>query len=314
MHPDYLSARFALEYAKTHNIGPASVIPVQHHHAHIASVLAEHGIRDKVIGIALDGAGLGTDGSIWGGEFLVADRIDFARRAHLQYAPMPGGDVASREPWRMAVSYLLQYLEPEEAGEMLNRLHERLDGHKLNGVIKMLRGGINCPLTSSAGRLFDAVSSILGLKDISTFEAEAAIRLEAEASLSVASPMRPYDFDMASTNPAFIDLRGVIRGVVKDFLSGASTPDIAMRFHLTVAEVCLKVSIMLRDIFNINYVALSGGVFQNGILLKAASRRLAQNGFNVFTNKLVPANDGGVSLGQAIVACERFLTMKRGER
>ncbi len=311
MHPDYLSTRFAVEYARANNIDPAIVVPVQHHHAHIAGVLAEHGIRGKVIGIAFDGAGLGPDNTIWGGEFLIADRRGFERHAHLQYAAMPGGDAASREPWRMALSYMLQYSGPEETEAMLKGFYERLDRQKVNGVLKMLRGGVNCPLTSSAGRLFDAVASITGLADASTFEAEAAIRLEAEASLCAATPLEPYDFCIASGRPALIDLRGIIRGVIRDHLSGAAASVIAKRFHLTLAEVCLEVSVTLRDIFKINYVALSGGVFQNRILLEAASERLAKNGFAVLTNRLVPANDGGISLGQAIVACERFLREKQ---
>jgi hydrogenase maturation protein HypF len=284
LHPAYLSTRYAKETG-----WPA--IAVQHHHAHIASVMAEHDLREPVIGLALDGTGYGTDGTIWGGEVLVADRADFERVAHFKTYAMPGGDKAVVEPWRMAGSVLLAEHLSEPTG-------------KLATIQQMLTTGFNAPLTSSAGRLFDAVASILGLCDVATYEAQPAIRLEAIAAVSETGL---YPFDLRTQQrPWVLDFGATIRAILEEKRAGISTGTIAGKFHNTVAAALVRVCRHLRAQRTLGRVALSGGVFQNALLLQRVQAGLRANRFEVFTNIHVPANDGGLALGQAAVAAERL--------
>ncbi len=297
LHPDYLSTRFALEYAKEHGIPDGRVIAVQHHHAHVASAMAEHGLSGPVIGVAFDGAGLGADGNVWGGEFLIATRKDFKRGAHLRYMRLPGGDASAKEPWRMALSCLIDSCGSIDA---LKGFAERI-GARAAIVTEMTRKGVNSPLTSSMGRLFDAAASIAGVRDEITFEAEAAIEFE-----SIAERVeKGYAFEIERGSALVIDTRPLIRGLVKDANSGIPKGRMAGKFHAAIAEMVLRVSEMLRDESGTKDIVMSGGVFQNGLLLELAEEKLRASGFRTYRQERVPANDGGISLGQAAVAIEK---------
>ena len=296
LHPDYLSTAFALEYAQEQDIPANRVIAVQHHHAHIAGAMAEHGLKDDVIGVSFDGTGFGTDGNIWGGEFLIANRQGFKRAAHLKYARLPGGDMAAKEPWRMAVSFLME----ADGVDSLKGFRQRI-GSKTAVVEDMIKKGVNSPYTSSMGRLFDSVASIIGLRDEITFEAEAAIELESIAD-RIEAGSYPFNINSESIE---IDAAPLIRAVVNDVNKGASIETIAGRFHNTIADMTLEVSKKLRDSSGIKDIVLTGGVFQNSLLSKLATEKLEKAGFNIYMQEKVPSNDGGISLGQAVVAWER---------
>lgn len=305
LHPDYLSTWFSLEYAKEHGIPEKNIFGVQHHHAHIVSCMAEHGIHKDVIGVSFDGTGLGTDGNIWGGEFFIANRKRFARKAHLKYLAMPGGEKAITEPWRMSLSYIHDAYGLNAAG-VVDKIFKRLDPKKTKTIAKMIHSGLNTPLTSSVGRLFDAVSSILGIRDSITFEAEAAMELESVADTSSVESRRPYPFHIINGDPVRIDLGRLTKGIIDDLGDGVKVSVISSRFHHTVGEVIVTVAKILRGLSGIEDVVLSGGVFQNALLLDIASKRLSEAGFKTLYNEMVPTNDGGVSLGQAVVAWEKI--------
>lgn len=296
MHPDYLSTAFALEYAKENNIPAERVIAVQHHHAHIAGAMAEHGLKAAVIGVSFDGTGFGTDGHIWGGEFLIASRKGFKRAAHLKYARLPGGDLAVKEPWRMAVSYLTDCASVDSLKGFRDRI-----GSKAAVVEDMIRKGVNSPYTASMGRLFDAVASIAGVRDEITFEAEAAIEFE---SVADEGDTGVYPFVINGNEPMIIDAAPLIRAIIQDANEGTPVAAIAGRFHNAIADMTLEVSARLRDNTGINDIVLTGGVFQNSLLSKLAADRLQKAGFKVYMQEKVPSNDGGISLGQAVVAWE----------
>lgn len=308
LHPEYLSTRYAEERGRGAQVS-GSVTPlligVQHHHAHIAGVMAEHGIRQSVIGVALDGTGYGTDGTIWGGEFLVADRAHFERVAHFRPYRLPGGDQAVREPWRMAVSVLAdEGLMGFARKSFASDRDEACAGKPgFETVLKMIASGFNSPLTSSAGRLFDAVSSILGLCHETTCEAQAAIRLESVADVR---ENNAYPFDLGMTSrPWRVDFGPTIRAIVEGLRRGLPVARVAGRFHNTIAAAVTRVCVHLRAEQGLNTVALSGGVFQNLLLLQRTADFLGSRGFRVLTHSLVPPNDGGLALGQAAVAAER---------
>ena len=292
LHPGYLSTKFALELEGVEKVG------VQHHHAHIASCMAENGVRDKVIGIAFDGTGFGTDGKIWGGEFLVADFAGFERHAHLRYIPLAGGDQAVREPWRLALSYLLDTFGPRFDSVDLPLL-ARVPPKKIAAVRSMIERGINTVETSACGRLFDAVASIAGIRDEVNFEAQAAIELEM-AALSGVDAL--YPFDVSSSEPWQIDVRPAIEEIVKDALGGKDRGWIAAAFHNTIAAIAVEVADRIRSAEGISRVCLSGGTFQNMYLLTKSVAALRAKNFEVFLHARVPPNDGGISLGQAVIA------------
>ncbi|HUJ11048.1 MAG TPA: carbamoyltransferase HypF [Verrucomicrobiae bacterium] len=291
LHPAYLSTRFAVVARIPHKVG------VQHHHAHIASVMAEHGLHEPLIGVALDGTGYGTDGTIWGGEFMVADRSDFERVAHFKTYRLPGNDKAIEEPWRMAVSVLTEEGLNHEARRKFPTLKWHL-------VQKMVKAHFNSPLTSSAGRLFDAVASILGLCDMTTYEAQAAIRLESIADPRVTDR---YPFEIQSRKrPWVLDFAATLRAILDERHKGVCASEISAKFHNTVALAILETCRYIRGQRDLSVVALSGGVFQNELLLRRTVGALRSRHFTVFTNTAVPANDGGLALGQAAVAAERM--------
>jgi hydrogenase maturation protein HypF len=285
LHPQYMTTRLALAMPGIEKIG------VQHHHAHIAACMAENGLREKVVGVALDGTGYGTDGRIWGGEFLVCDYLGFERRFHFRYVPLPGGDTAIRQPWRSALSYL------KDAGIAGVPALEAVPEAQRRVVETMLASRINTVDTSSCGRLFDAVAALLGIRLETTYEGQAAIELEAIAAVGIGERY-PYSIDGDQ-----IDFRETIRSIARD---AAARELRAARFHNTVGAVIAEACRRMRFETGIDAVCLSGGTFQNAYLLGLAVRLLGADGFRVFTHSAVPPNDGGLSLGQAVVAGNRL--------
>jgi hydrogenase maturation protein HypF len=292
LHPDYLSTQYALALEGVRRV------PVQHHHAHIASVMAEHGLRGPLIGVAFDGTGYGPDGTVWGGEFLVADMAGFERAAFLRPVPMPGGEQAIHQPWRLAAAWL-QTLYGDEWRDWGLPFAAAAGPAPLRGVLQMMERGLNSPLTSSMGRLFDAVSALLGLRATVSYEGQAAIELEA-----IAAPDEPGAYDFALAGP-WADPAPLFACLLADLQAGVPAPVIAARFHKGVAALVVAVCQRLRAERGLNVVALSGGVFQNANLLARSLAGLSARGFEVYTNQRVPPNDGGLALGQVAVAAAR---------
>ncbi len=295
LHPNYLSTRFALEESGLHPIG------VQHHHAHIASCMADNGLRGQVIGVAFDGTGYGTDGQIWGGEFLTCDFGEFERRGHLEYIPLAGGDSAVRQPWRSALAYLGAAFGPDATSLPLP-LFQKVSPQQVSFVSQMITRRVQVIQTSSCGRLFDAIASILGIRQEATYEGQAAIELEAVAT----HDPKIYSFDYMGTEPFRIDLRTTIRSVTQDFLGGTSLALISARFHRTMAQVIVDSCLRIRQSTGLTRVCLSGGTFQNLRLLEHSVTGLREQGFDVFIHHRVPPNDGGLALGQAVIANHRI--------
>ncbi len=298
LHPGYFSSRWAREQAGLERWG------VQHHWAHIASVLAETGLEGPVIGVALDGSGYGTDGSIWGGEFLIADTRSCERRASFFPVPLPGGEAGIRHPWRMALSYVAAACGgalPDRAA--LRGMVARVGEADVANVLRVLRNGSLSPPTSGAGRIFEAVAALAGLCDRNTFEGEAALRLEAAAAGRTAEP---YPFATAAGEPERIDFSPAILALLDDLEGGGGSGLVAARFHATIAAATVAQVGRLHRATGIADVALSGGVFQNRLLLAAVERGVAALGLRAQTNTRVPVNDGGISLGQAYLLRERL--------
>jgi hydrogenase maturation protein HypF len=289
LHPGYLSTRAALEMEGLPRIG------VQHHHAHAASCMAEHHLAGKVIGVAFDGTGYGSDGAIWGGEVLVCDYAAFERRYHLRYVPLAGGDAAVREPWRVALAYLRDCDLRATDAPALAAVPEK----RLTAVETMLARSVQTVNTSSCGRLFDAVSALLGLCLESRYEAQAAIELEAAAL----DDARAFAFDLGEDE---IDLRECTREIVSGLHAGKPVALLAARFHQTVADAIIAACASVRAREGLTRVCLSGGSFQNMRLLEATIPGLERAGMAVFWQSQVPSNDGGLALGQAVVANAAF--------
>ena len=290
LHPQYLSTHHAQLFENEYKI---PLVSIQHHHAHIVSCMAEHGLDEEVIGICLDGTGFGPDENIWGSEFMIADLKSFSRFTHFDYIPMPGGEKAIKEPWRMAYSYIFNYFGDNFDYKSVP-LFNSINSQKLSLIKEMIVKKMNSPLTSGAGRLFDAVSAILGLCPVETFDSEAPMRLESAIDCET-NEFYPF---LANKTVIFADtLKAILADIPRQEISV-----IAAKFHNTVAQVILEVSNQIRKDTCLKKVVLSGGVFQNKYLLEKSSFLLNSNGFKVFTNHLVPANDGGISLGQIIIA------------
>jgi len=302
MHPNYASTILAREYAKKNSL---PLVLVQHHHAHVVSLLAERKINEEVIGVSFDGSGFGEDGCIWGGEFLISNQKEFKRVAHFKYIALPGGEVAIKEPWRIALSYLYEAYGDECSRISCQVLSDLVECEKINIVQNLIKKRINSPLTSSAGRIFDAVSSILGLRGKINYEGQAAIELEMLAEEKKESL---YSFDIIENEGKFIiDVLPLIREIIEEKKKKKDLAVIATRFHWSMSNIILRVCELLREKFGLNKVALSGGVFQNNLLLKQVISLLTSSGFEVMLHSLVPPNDGGISLGQAVVAYHRLL-------
>ncbi len=298
LHPDYASTGYAARRAAAQ---PAShLVAVQHHHAHMASCMAEHTLTGPVIGVTFDGTGYGTDGAIWGGEFLIGDYQGFRRAAHFRYVGMPGGDQAIREPWRMAVAHL------KDAGAQNAALRARRLPHDYRTIETMLDRHFRTPPTSSAGRLFDAVAALAGLRDHVSYEGQAAVELEWLSAGVAADCVYPFELVQPTTGdsgePLIIDIRPLICAVADDLNREVSAARIGRRFHSTMVEIVAAVCGKIRADGGPGAVVLSGGVFLNALLSCEVGDRLGANGFAVFRHRLVPPNDGGLSLGQLAVA------------
>ncbi|MER7133650.1 carbamoyltransferase HypF [Streptosporangium saharense] len=293
LHPEYMSTKYALA------LEGAELVGVQHHHAHIASCLADNGVTGPVVGVAFDGLGYGLDATLWGGEFLVADLVSFERAGHLATVPMPGGAAAVRQPWRMAAACLdVAYggAVPEDLDVV------RRNAASWDGVLALGRRGVNAPLTSSAGRLFDAVASVAGVRDVIGYEGQAAIEWE-----RLADPVEKghYGHRLTGSSPFVVHGADLVAAVAEDVRAGTEAGVVSARFHNTVARIVAEGCARVRETSGLSTVALSGGVFQNALLLVRAAALLEEDGFHVLTHGRVPPNDGGVSLGQAAVAAAR---------
>ncbi len=291
LHPDYAATVYARQRAAREGV---ALLAVQHHHAHMAACMAEHGLAEPVIGVTFDGTGYGTDGAVWGGEFLTGDYRNFRRAAHLRYVGLPGGDRAIREPWRMAVAHLA------DAGVPFSLIEARILPHEIRLIEKMLERRLNTPRTSSAGRLFDAAAALVGVRDRVSYEGQAAIELEWLAETTPADGT--YPFDVGAQTPIVVDTRPLIRAVAADAAKGSGPAAVARRFHSTMVDLIAAVCGRIRETTGLSAVVLSGGVFLNALLTREVSVRLGGDGFRVYRHRLVPPNDGGLSLGQLAVA------------
>jgi hydrogenase maturation protein HypF len=296
LHPDYLSTRYAGTLSDVQRMG------VQHHHAHVVSCMAENRIEAPVIGLALDGTGYGTDGAVWGGEVLVVERARFTRAAHLAYVPLPGGEAAIKEPWRMALSYLYDAFGKEISGLSFPFL-KPIDARHSRGVVEILSKQLRSPNTSSLGRLFDGVSAMLGLCHRVTFEGQAAMALETVAGGRLNETKESYDWDLHHAgNLLQIGLAPLIQQIVRDLEAGKKANEISRKFHRTLIYLFGDLCAAVRKETGINRVVMSGGVFQNKLLFEGLLAALREARFEVFSHHLVPTNDGGISLGQAVAA------------
>lgn len=290
-HPDYLSTRYA-ENSGIETVG------IQHHRAHVASCMVENGIYSDVIGVCFDGLGFGEDGNIWGGEFFVVkDLTEFSRFTFIDYVKMPGGDKAINEPLRMAISYLYKVYGNDFRQLNLPILNE-ISKEKIKILISLIDTNVNSPLTSSAGRLFDAVSAIMNICTVSTYEGEAPMRMEALVDKNV---IGKYGYEINDT----INVNNVIKGVVQDMLNRVPVPHISAKFHNTIVFIIKDVLLKIRNETGLNVVALSGGVFQNSYILEMSETLLQKSNFEVYTHSKVPSNDGGIALGQLAIAAKK---------
>jgi len=290
MHPDYLSSKFGSELKIKTTI-------VQHHHAHIASCMAEHKIDEKVIGVSLDGTGYGDDGNIWGGEFFVCDLIDYKRVNHFEYIKQPGGDAVTKHPWRMMAAYLHHYFG-NNVIEQQPSLFDGINEFDLKLIFDMLSKNLNTPLTSSAGRLFDAVSALLNMCRTATYHAEAPMQLESVANASISES---YSF----SNNEVVSFKITFEEIIYDLQNSIPIDIISGKFHNTIVNVIVDNAKKIRNTYGINKVVLSGGTFQNKILLTKVELKLAANEFDFYTQSQIPSNDGGIALGQLAIAAKR---------
>jgi len=297
MHPEYFATKWAEVEASRSGL---PVIKVQHHHAHVASCLAENGIDEKVIGVALDGTGFGADGKIWGGEFLVADTTDYERMAHLEYLPLAGGEAAIKKPYRVTAGYLYRLFD-DQGLTIATRCLRDVEGAEFGLIKQLVDRGLNSPVTSSAGRLFDAVSSLLGICREIKYEAQAAIELEMAAEGVETRASYPFNLETDSGHKV-IRLSRLFEGLIADIDAGIPVPEIAARFHNAIVDIIIRTCDIIRSERRLTKVALSGGCFMNRRLLRLSIERLSARGFEVYAHREVPTNDGGISLGQVAVA------------
>jgi hydrogenase maturation protein HypF len=308
LHPDYLATKYARELGES----GMKLVPVQHHHAHIASCMADNGLESPVIGVAFDGTGMGADGNIWGGEFLVTGYRDYKRVGHLEYLPLPGGAAAIKRPYRTAIGYVLTLLG-EDALSRDSPVMREVDDVEIEVIKRQVERKINSPLTSSMGRLFDAISALLGIRGAIDYEGQAAVELEMAAysgliARSVSDDAIPGDDEsypyhiIEDHGIKIVRLKDLLAAVVEDLNQGDSKSLISLKFHNTVARMIGEMCRLAADETGITQIALSGGVFQNRLLLRKALKLLESSGFQVFTHRQVPCNDGGISLGQAVIA------------
>jgi hydrogenase maturation protein HypF len=327
LHPDYLATKYARELGES----GMKLVPVQHHHAHIASCLADNGLESPVIGVAFDGTGMGADGNIWGGEFLVADYRNFRRAGHLEYLPLPGGAAAIKRPYRTAIGYILTLLGENalnaviasdlpacspydfgrrakawQAGAKQSQLASigQMSEVEIEVIKRQIERKINSPLSSSMGRLFDAISALLGIRGEIDYEGQAAVELEMAAyEEDYAHAQESYPYRIAEDKGIrIVRLSDLLSAVIEDLHQDISKGRISVKFHNTVARMINEMCHLIANETGISQVALSGGVFQNRLLLRKTVSLLESSGFQVFTHRQVPCNDGGISLGQAVIA------------
>jgi len=297
LHPEYLSTKYALRQSITYKY------PIQHHHAHIAACMADNNLEGDVIGVAYDGTGYGLDGKIWGGEFFVGGYEGFTRKAHLDYVKLPGGERAVKEPWRMAVAYLKSVARVSDEYFLDRAAGHGVKENEMAFLLKMLEKGLNSPLTSSAGRLFDAVSAILGIRNKINYEGQAAIELEHRADIAYCKPFAfEIDNSFQEDGSFTIKQQQMLLDIANAKENGASSAELSGRFHHTMAKIVADVCLKLKKETGLNRVVLGGGVFQNITLLKLTIKELERQGLVPFIHERVPANDGGISLGQAVMA------------
>jgi len=297
LHPSYWTTRLAEE------LSHSQIIRVQHHHAHIVSAMAENGLSSEVIGLAMDGTGYGHDGTAWGGEFLVVDEIDFQRAGHIRPYPLPGAEKAVKEPWRVAASLLR-----ESFGEAWRDVARKLplkEKESHFGVLEnMMAQGFNSPLTSSLGRVFDGVAAILGTRQAVSFEGQAAMELE---TLATGRTTRRYPFEiMRDGDRIVLDLRPLVRAIAEERIKEKDPAAIAAAFHRTIIGALVAMTVAVREQTGLGKAVLSGGCFQNRVLLEGTVRELERAGFEVYTHQMLPSNDGCIALGQAVVAAARL--------
>lgn len=295
LHPDYRSTRYALKRSESSGV---PTLAVQHHHAHMASCMAEHGLLEPVIGVTFDGAGYGTDGAVWGGDFLVGDYRHFRRAAHLRYVRMPGGEQAIQQPWRMALSYLV------DADLSDDVLRSHVSTTAIHATRKLIERDFNAPFTSSTGRLFDCVAALAGVRYQVSYEGQAAVELEWLASRVQADEAYPFDLQEGAVQPEAmqIDLRPAVRAVVRDKERGVEVAVIARRLHSMLDDMIASVCDLIRRQTGLSSVVLSGGTFMNALLRSEVCERLQGQGFQVYSQNSAPTNDGGLSLGQTAIA------------
>jgi hydrogenase maturation protein HypF len=297
MHPEYFSTALAKQ------LEPENFVQVQHHHAHIVSCMAENHVSGDVIGIAMDGTGYGPDNTVWGGEFLIADEKNFTRAGHLKNIIIPGGESSIRQIWRIALS-LIKEIHPGSWKQFAKELNFRLTDEDLELFESAIEKKVNCFTTSSLGRLFDAVSCLLGIKNKVSFEGQAAMELESIAELSHNTVL---GFSIYPENNSYIlDLMPAIKDIIEMRINHREPKYMATAFHLTLVNAFTNMAERIREEENLNRVLLSGGCFQNRILLEGCVNRMEKKGFEVITHSLVPSNDGGISLGQAVCAASRL--------
>lgn len=296
LHPDYLSTRFARKLAKENP--DIAHISVQHHHAHVASAMLEAGIEGEVLGFSLDGMGLGTDGHIWGAEVMRADYCDFERLVHFEYMPLPGGDKATREPWRMGLSYLYQSFG-EELYDLNIPLTQRFSRQEMSEIIGLIQKSINTPMVSSAGRLFDAVAAITGLNYFASYQAEAPMLLESAIDFHEKGS---YDFEISAGKVSFTLL---IRQLVEDIYQGVSTGAMAAKFHHSLVQLICRLAMEIREESGLDRVVLGGGSFQNVFLTEKVVHKLENEKFKVYLPGSIPVNDQGIAAGQLAIGAHR---------
>jgi len=297
-HDEYQSTKYAVSFLSGYQL-----IPIQHHHAHITSCMAENSLKNKkIIGVAFDGTGLGDDNTLWGGEFLVCDYKNFERKAHLQEIPLLGGERAISEPARLAAIWLYFIYKDKFLNLKNIGLIKKIDKGKWRALKSMYISGLNTPLSSSMGRLFDAVAALVLVKDKARFEAELAIKLQ-KIAMDYRLKSAGYRFNiLKGKNKYILSPLPMFKEIIGDLASGEPKEKVAYRFHLTVAGMIKKMSLALRKETKINRIALSGGVFQNNLLLSLSLDLLYKEGFEVFTHRKLSCNDSGISLGQAAIA------------
>ncbi|KPA12350.1 carbamoyltransferase [Candidatus Magnetomorum sp. HK-1] len=290
-HPAYQSTRMAHEMQ-------LPLISVQHHHAHIASCMAEYGLHGPVMGLVMDGTGYGQDKSIWGGEILICEGFSFQRVAHLNPVPMPGGESAIRHPWKMGLSWLIESFGVIDGENIFYQLYKKkIDRYSVKSIIQLIQNKIHSPLTSSMGRLFDSVSFFLGFNKPVTYEAQAAIELENIAW----DTHRTYSYDFKWGDDTVIFIESMIREIITDIKKGVDRSEISGAFHKTLNDLFVYICHQLKKKYFIDQIVLSGGVFQNKRFFSGLNNQLMAQGFHVYTPSKVPCNDGGISLGQAYV-------------